>query len=362
MYEGAPTVPDGGRFWKICQSHGVTVFYTAPTAIRALMKLGDELPAQLRPEQAAPARHGRRAHQSGSVDVVSPGHRSRALPDRRHVVADRDGRDHDLAASPASFATKPGSCTRPLPGHRRRHRRARRASPSPSPTRAGCSSSRSRGRRCCARSGATTQRYVETYWKRFDNRYYVAGDGAHRDEDGCFWIMGRIDDVLNVAGHRLGTMEIESALVAHPRVAEAAVVGRPHDDQGRGGLRLRRHARRAARGRGGGALAKELRDWVGEQLGAHREARRHPLRRRAAQDALRQDHASAAALDRERRGDHAGHLDAGERSDPRSAARQEVSERMGTSLISGSRFRLRRLPEMRDVPILCKGGERRCAC
>ena len=75
-------------------------------------------------------------------------------------------------------------------------------------------------------------RYLKTYWEKFDDRYYVAGDSAHRDADGYYWIMGRIDDVLNVAGHRLGTMEIESALVAHPQVAEAAVVGKPHDIKG----------------------------------------------------------------------------------------------------------------------------------
>ena len=76
------------------------------------------------------------------------------------------------------------------------------------------------------------ERYITAYWEKFNNRYYVAGDSAHRDKDGYFWIMGRIDDVLNVAGHRLGTMEIESALVAHPRVAEAAVVGKPHEIKG----------------------------------------------------------------------------------------------------------------------------------
>ena len=112
------------------------------------------------------------------------------------------------------------------------------------------------------------QRYIDTYWKRFGNRYYVAGDGAHRDEDGCVWIMGRIDDVLNVAGHRLGTMEVESALVAHPRVAESAVVGRPHDVKGEAIFAY--VVTRGARPEGAEAdkLAKELRDWVSEQLGA----------------------------------------------------------------------------------------------
>ncbi|HXS30368.1 MAG TPA: hypothetical protein VN755_06000, partial [Steroidobacteraceae bacterium] len=110
-------------------------------------------------------------------------------------------------------------------------------------------------------------RYLETYWSKFQNRYYVAGDSANRDADGYFWIMGRIDDVLNVAGHRLGTMEIESALVAHPRIAEAAVVGRPHDIKGESvfAFVVCRGERPAGET---GALVEELRAWVAEQLGA----------------------------------------------------------------------------------------------
>ena len=111
------------------------------------------------------------------------------------------------------------------------------------------------------------ERYLATYWEKFDNRFYVAGDSAHRDKDGYFWIMGRIDDVLNVAGHRLGTMEVESALVSHPRVAEAAVVGKPHEIKGEVVFAYVVCAARARRG-DASALAKELRDWVGEQLGA----------------------------------------------------------------------------------------------
>src|SRR5215216_5200049 len=111
-------------------------------------------------------------------------------------------------------------------------------------------------------------RYLKTYWETFQNRYYVAGDSAHRDKDGYFWIMGRIDDVLNVAGHRLGTMEIESALVAHPKVAEAAVVGKAHDIKGESVfayvvLRGERPVGAAIE-----TFTKTLRDWVSEQLGA----------------------------------------------------------------------------------------------
>jgi hypothetical protein len=110
-------------------------------------------------------------------------------------------------------------------------------------------------------------RYIAAYWEKFNNRYYVAGDSAHRDKDGYYWIMGRIDDVLNVAGHRLGTMEVESALVAHPRIAEAAVVGKPHEIKGESVFAF--VVCRGQRPTGDtGAFVKELRDWVAEQLGA----------------------------------------------------------------------------------------------
>jgi len=110
-------------------------------------------------------------------------------------------------------------------------------------------------------------RYISAYWEKFKQGYYVAGDSAHRDKDGYYWIMGRIDDVLNVAGHRLGTMEVESALVAHPRVAEAAVVGKPHEIKGESVFAF--VVFRGERPTGDtSALVKELRDWVTEQLGA----------------------------------------------------------------------------------------------
>ena len=110
-------------------------------------------------------------------------------------------------------------------------------------------------------------RYISAYWEKFKQGYYVAGDSAHRDKDGYYWIMGRIDDVLNVAGHRLGTMEVESALVAHPRVAEAAVVGKPHEIKGESVFAF--VVFRGERPTGDtSALVKELRDWVAEQLGA----------------------------------------------------------------------------------------------
>jgi acetyl-CoA synthetase len=171
-----------------------------------------------------------------------------------------------ISPVPGVTATKPGSCTQPLPGIAAdivddEGNAVTRADaggylvvrkPWPSMLRT---------------IWNDNERYLETYWARFQNRYYVAGDSAHRDADGYYWIMGRIDDVLNVAGHRLGTMEIESALVAHPRVAEAAVVGKPHEIKGEAvfayvvclGERPDGDAQ---------AFIDELRHWVGEQLGA----------------------------------------------------------------------------------------------
>jgi acetyl-CoA synthetase len=111
-------------------------------------------------------------------------------------------------------------------------------------------------------------RYIETYWAKFDNRFYLAGDSAHRDADGYFWIMGRIDDVVNISGHRLGTMEVESALVSHPRVVEAAVVSRPHEVKGESIFAYVVFRGERPTGKDAEELTAELRGWVGDQVGA----------------------------------------------------------------------------------------------
>jgi acetyl-CoA synthetase len=265
IYEGAPTFPDGGRFWKNCQTHGVTVFYTAPTAIRALMKLGEELPRKYDLSKL---------RLLGSVgEPINPEAwmwYQRVIGAGRCPIVDTWWQTETgailISPLPGATATKPGSCTQPLPGidadivddHGDSVERAgaggylviRRPWPAMLRTIWG-----------------DNERYLETYWAKFDNRFYVAGDGAHRDKDGYFWIMGRIDDVLNVAGHRLGTMEVESALVAHPRVAEAAVVGKPHEIKGESVFAF--VVFRGQRPTGDvSALVKELRDWVAEQVGA----------------------------------------------------------------------------------------------
>ena len=265
LYEGGPTYPDAGRFWKNCQTHGVSILYTAPTAIRALMKLGEEWPAKYDLSKL---------RLLGSVgEPINPEAwiwYHRVIGAGRCPIVDTWWQTETgailISPLPGATPTKPGSCTQPLPGieaeivddHGKRVKRAdaggylviRRPWPSMLRTIWG-----------------DNARYLDTYWSKFNKRFYVAGDSARRDKDGYFWIMGRIDDVLNVAGHRLGTMEVESALVAHPRVAEAAVVGKPHEIKGESVFAF--VVCRGQRPTGDtSALVKELRDWVAEQVGA----------------------------------------------------------------------------------------------
>jgi acetyl-CoA synthetase len=264
IYEGTPTVPDGGRFWRNCQNHGVTVFYTAPTAIRALMKLGDELPGKYDLSKL---------RLLGSVgEPINPEAwmwYHRMIGKERCPIVDTWWQTETgailISPLPGVTATKPGSCTEPLPGieadivddH---------GTPVKRPDAGGYLVIRKPWPSMLRTIWRNNDRYIAAYWEKFHNRYYVAGDSAHRDKDGYFWIMGRIDDVLNVAGHRLGTMEIESALVAHARVAEAAVVGKPHEIKGESVFAY--VVTRGARPMGDTtALVKELREWVGQQLG-----------------------------------------------------------------------------------------------
>ncbi|MGA0019087.1 MAG: acetate--CoA ligase [Steroidobacteraceae bacterium] len=266
LYEGAPTYPDGGRFWRVCAAHGVTIFYTAPTAIRALMKLGDEIPA---------AYDLSKIRLLGSVgEPINPEAwmwYHRVIGGGRCPIVDTWWQTETgaimIAPIPGVTATKPGSCTQALPGIE-----AEIVDDEGRPVMAAEAGGYLVIRRPWPSMLRTiwgdNARYIETYWSKFQNRYYVAGDSAHRDADGYFWIMGRIDDVLNVAGHRLGTMEIESALVAHPRVAEAAVVGRPHEIKGESVFAYVVCKGQRPSESELATLKIELRAWVGEQLGA----------------------------------------------------------------------------------------------
>jgi acetyl-CoA synthetase len=266
IYEGAPTFPHPGRFWQIIETLGVTIFYTAPTAIRALMKLGDDIPARY---------DLTKLRLLGSVgEPINPEawmwyheHIGRG----RCPIVDTWWQTETggimISPLPGNTATKPGSCTQPLPGIDATIVDAR-GDEVQGDDAGGYLVIRKPWPSMLRTIWGDNQRYLTTYWETFQNRYYVAGDSAHRDKDGYFWIMGRIDDVLNVAGHRLGTMEIESALVAHPKVAEAAVVGKPHDIKGESvfAFVVLRGDRPA--GANVDAFTKTLRDWVSEQLGA----------------------------------------------------------------------------------------------
>ena len=222
MYEGTPDTPHKGRWWELIEKYRVSILYTAPTAIRTFMKWGERRSRRLRPVVAAAARVGGRADQPRGVDLVPPGHRRRPRPGRRHVVADRDRRDHDQpAARRHRHEARLGDAA--AAGHRRRGRRRRRRRRCPTAA-AATSCSPSRGRRCCAASGATRSATSRRTGRASPGRYF-AGDGAKKDEDGDLWLLGRVDDVMNVSGHRISTTEVESALVSHPSVAEAAVVG-----------------------------------------------------------------------------------------------------------------------------------------
>jgi acetyl-CoA synthetase len=264
MYEGAPTFPDGGRFWKNCESHAVTILYTAPTAIRALMKLGDAIPAKY---------DLHKLRLLGSVgEPINPEAwmwYHKVIGGERCPIVDTWWQTETgsimMTPVPGVTPTKPGSCTKPLPGifvdivdDEGR--------PVKTPDGGGYLVIKRPWPSMLRTIWGDNERYIRTYWEKFQNRYYVAGDSARRDKDGYYWIMGRIDDVLNVAGHRLGTMEIESALVAHPKVAESAVVSKPHEIKGESVfayvvLNVPRPEGTAAK-----SLIEELRGWVGEQL------------------------------------------------------------------------------------------------
>jgi acetyl-CoA synthetase len=265
LYEGAPTYPDAGRFWQIIQRHEVTVFYTAPTALRALMKLGDEIPRQYDLSSL---------RLLGSVgEPINPEAwmwYHAVIGDGRCPIVDTWWQTETgailISPVPGVTRTKPGSCTLPLPGIAM-DIVDDEGNTVTEPDRGGYLIVRRPWPSMLRTIWNDNARYLETYWARFQNRFYVAGDGAHRDADGYFWILGRIDDVLNVSGHRLGTMEVESALVAHPRVAEAAVVGKPHDVKGEAVFAyvVCRGQRPTGDTR---AFVEELRRWVGEQVGA----------------------------------------------------------------------------------------------
>ena len=261
MYEGAPDWPQKDRFWELIERYGVTILYTAPTAIRAFMRWGTEWPAR---------RDLGSLRLLGSVgEPINPEawiwyHVN--IGRERCPIVDTWWQTETggilITPLPGITSTKPGSATQPFPGISAEIRDAQ-------------------GKRVDTGGGLLAltrpwpsmlrgiygdpERFVQTYFSRWNDGVYFTGDGARRDEDGFYWLLGRVDDVLNVAGHRLGTMEVESALVDHPNVAEAAVVGRPHEIKGQSVaafVTVKEGVKPSA------ALIDELKDHVVKKIGA----------------------------------------------------------------------------------------------
>ena len=260
MFEGVPTYPDSGRFWQVVEKHKVSIFYTAPTAIRALMREGD-----------GPVKKWDKSSLRllGSVgEPINP----EAWMWYRDVVGEKRCPIVDtwwqtetggilITPLPGATTTKPGSATLPFFG----------IEPVLVDGENNIIEGAGEGNLCINRSWpgqmrsvyGDHQRFIDTYFSTFEGRYF-SGDGARRDEDGYYWITGRVDDVLNVSGHRMGTAEIESALVAHPKVAEAAIVGYPHEIKGQG---IYAYVTLNIGETADDALRKELRQWVRSEIG-----------------------------------------------------------------------------------------------
>ena len=262
MFEGVPTYPDASRFWQVCEKHKVNQFYTAPTAIRALMGLGNEFVEKcdlsslkllgtvgepINPEAW-----------NWYHSIVGKG----ACPIVDTWWQTETG-GHLLTPLPGATSTKPGSATTPFFG-------VQPVILDPSTGRE-ITSTEAEGVLCIKDSWpgqmrsvyGDHERFVRTYFSDYKG-YYFSGDGCRRDSDGYYWITGRVDDVINVSGHRMGTAEVESALVAHTKVSEAAVVGYPHDIKGQG---IYCYVTLMAGEKPSEELRKELRDWVRKEIG-----------------------------------------------------------------------------------------------
>jgi acetyl-CoA synthetase len=260
MFEGVPTYPDSSRFWRVVEKHKVNIFYTAPTAIRALMREGDK-PVTVCDRSSL--------RLLGSVgEPINPEAwmwYHNVVGEKRCPIVDTWWQTETggilITPLPGATATKPGSATKPFFG----------IQPVLVDGDNNILDGASDGNLCIGHSWpgqmrtvyGDHQRFIETYFTTFPGRYFT-GDGARRDQDGYFWITGRVDDVLNVSGHRMGTAEVESALVAHPKVAEAAVVGYPHDIKGQG---IYAYVTLVADAVADDQLATELRQWTRKEIG-----------------------------------------------------------------------------------------------
>jgi len=260
MFEGVPNYPDTSRFWEVCDKHDIEIFYTAPTAIRALMRDGD-----------APVKKTSRKSLKLLGTVGEPINPEawlwyyNVVGDARCPIVDTWWQTETggilITPLPGATALKPGSATRPFFG----------IQPLMVDADGNQLDGACEGNLCIADSWpgqmrtvyGDHQRFIDTYFATYPGRYFT-GDGARRDEDGYYWITGRVDDVINVSGHRMGTAEVESALVAHAKVAEAAVVGAPHDIKGQG---IYAYVTLNAGEEPDEDLRKELVQWVRKEIG-----------------------------------------------------------------------------------------------
>jgi acetyl-CoA synthetase len=263
MYEGAPNHPDFGRFWKIVQDHKVTIFYTAPTAIRAFIKAGDDLPNQYDLSSL---------RLLGTVgEPINPEAwmwYHRVIGGERCPIVDTWWQTETggimITPLPGATPTTPGTATLPFFGVDAAV--VDEAGEETPPNEGGKLVIRRPWPSMLRTLWGDDERFIDTYWKEYrDKGFYLAGDGARRDEHGNFWIVGRLDDVLNVSGHRLGTAEVESALVSHPTVAEAAAVGRPHEVKGQAVVAF---VTLKSGVEPSDELNQELRNHVGQAIGA----------------------------------------------------------------------------------------------
>ena len=260
MFEGVPNYPDSSRWWQIVDKYKVNIFYTAPTALRALMKEGDD-PVKKTSRKSIKL--------LGTVgEPINPEAWMwyfKTVGDSRCPIVDTwwQTETGGILISPliGAIDLKPGSATKPFYGIR----------PVIVDEKGNTLKGACKGRLCIAQSWpgqmrtvyGDHQRFIDTYFSQYDGKYFT-GDGCRRDKDGYYWITGRVDDVIIVSGHNLGTAEIESAFVAHPKVAEAAVVGYPHDIKGNG---LYCYVTLNSRERPSGELVRDLKLWVRKQIG-----------------------------------------------------------------------------------------------
>ena len=260
VFEGVPNYPDAGRFWQVCDKHQVNIFYTAPTALRALMREGDALVKK----------HSRKSLKLlGSVgEPINPEAwlwYHKVVGDSRCPIVDTWWQTETggilISPQPGAIDLKPGSATKPFYG----------ITPVIVDEKGNELEGACSGNLCIAESWpgqmrtvyGDHQRFIDTYFSAYEGKYFT-GDGCRRDEDGYYWITGRVDDVIIVSGHNLGTAEIESAFVAHPKVSEAAIVGYPHDIKGNG---IYCYVTLNAGLEGSDDLKKELVQWVRKQIG-----------------------------------------------------------------------------------------------